>query len=404
LNILYVVPNVPSAVRVRPFYFIQYLVARGHTVDCICLSIGEEGEVSSNLSIVCRKVLFVKLRKWRAIGRCIKAVVHGGPLRAAYFSEGRLSMAVAKAVATSSYDLVHFEHLKSHVASSVVNGKRQPVILDMVDCVSLFLREQIRQRNWVIRAMLRQELQRTELVERRCLERFHCLVTGTSDREALLSVLPSAKVTSIPNGVRLGPIPVPQPIKSIVFWGKLDYAPNADAATWICRALAPALRKILPELSIRIAGANGSTFQRRQALQAGVEFVGYFPSLEQLVAGSDLAIAPIRFGAGVQNKVLEAMAQGVPLVATEFAVRGLGAVEGQHFLQANSALDFVRCIRNLVNNGDLRASMVASAYRFVHERYSWDGVTDRLEQVYGGVIRDVDCQTRTERTSQVDLN
>jgi polysaccharide biosynthesis protein PslH len=383
LNVLFVVPNVPSSVRIRPFSFIENLAGRGHTVDCVCLSLGEQGESAAELSAVCREVSVVRLKKWRAMIRCATAVVQRVPLRAAYFADGEVLGEIAKRLTKSRYDLIHFEHLKSYRAMRRIRqSKSLPMVLDMVDCLSLLLRQQVRRSPRRMKGLLREELRRTESLERECLDSVRCFVTGVNDREALTRLVPSANVLAIPNGVRLGGIAEPRPIRSVVFWGKLDYAPNADAVRWICRNLAPALRYACPDLRLRIAGANSSAAQRREAMEAGVELTGYFTSVQALSESSEIAIAPIRFGAGVQNKVLEAMANGLPLVATQYAMRGLCVLDGTHFLQADTVQDFVKALKSLVANGTNRATMAREAFRLVRRDSSWQAATDKLERLY----------------------
>ena len=140
-----------------------------------------------------------------------------------------------------------------------------------------------------------------------------------------------------------------------------------------------------------LAGADPGPEVQALAAEPGVTVAGFVPDLNGALNDAAVFVAPLRFAAGVQNKVLEAMAAGRPVVTTSVVNQGLGAQPGRDLLIADDTGTIANQIVALLQDADL-ASRVAQAGRaFVTSRFSWDVVSQRM-QVVGQQVR----QTRTE--------
>ena len=110
--------------------------------------------------------------------------------------------------------------------------------------------------------------------------------------------------------------------------------------------------------------------------------LGPVASVHAALCDARVAVVPVRAGAGMQNKVLEAMASGVPVVATSLAVSGMDVRAGEHCLVADTARDFTRAVELLLRRDELGARLARAARTLVASRYSWTASVDQLEHLY----------------------
>ncbi len=156
----------------------------------------------------------------------------------------------------------------------------------------------------------------------------------------------------------------------IVFTGVMDYRPNVEGCIRFAREVLPRVRARHPGAAFRIVGAHPSPEIRALASEA-VEVTGSVPETADHLRMAALAVAPLRLGRGLQNKVLEAMACGTPVVASENATAGVDATPGEHFLQADAAEETARAVLTLLDDPVAAAALGGRARALVVERYPW---------------------------------
>lgn len=156
-----------------------------------------------------------------------------------------------------------------------------------------------------------------------------------------------------------------------VFVGHLNYKPNVLAAQELARSIVPAIRKSLPAFSLTVAGyAPRKPLRRKLQSVDAIDVIASPEQIHPIYAAADLAIMPLTVGGGTRIKALEAMACGVPLVASSKAIEGLGLSDQKEFLLANSPQDYARAVTRLAENAELRQQIVENASRFVESRHS----------------------------------
>jgi glycosyltransferase involved in cell wall biosynthesis len=171
----------------------------------------------------------------------------------------------------------------------------------------------------------------------------------------------------------------------LLFTGNMDYAPNVDAVLYFKEELWPILSKKYPDLQFKIVGQR--PIPKVQALADDrVEVTGFVPDISDAYREASVVIAPLRFGAGTQNKVIEAMAMGVPAVCTNIGFKGLQIESGQGVLHAPSSEDFIREVEYLLSSSEHRERIGQKGLEIARSRYSWDGVSGILERHLEGLI------------------
>jgi sugar transferase (PEP-CTERM/EpsH1 system associated) len=319
-------------------------------------------------------------------------LLRGGSATVAYFGSAALRSRLAARLVGGGFDLLYVS--SSSMAQYAAAAPGVPVVMDFVDVDSdkwLQYGAQLPAwQAWVYRLEGRR-LRAHETAAARCADR--CLVVSREEEALLRTLAPWCATTVIPNGVDLDhfrPAPVPADSPTVIFTGAMDYFPNADAAAWFCGEVFPRVRAAVPAARLLIVGKSPVAAVRALAAQPGVEVTGAVPEATPYFRRAAVAVAPLRVARGIQNKVLEAMAMGLPVVATSRAHAGIEAEPGRHLFVEDDPAASAALIARLLGDAPLRRAIGAAARRFVESHHSWNRLLTRLD----GVIADVMVSAR----------
>lgn len=389
MRILFVVPYVPSLIRVRPYQLIRALAGR-HEITLLAAASSREAADSALLHSICQWVEVVPWRPAASIGTCASALLRGEPLQAAVCQSPALHSRLATLLEARSFDLVHIEHLRAAPLSARLPANL-PTIFDSVDCISLLLQRTITaSHSWRQRLIARCELRRTQHYEARLLRRFDRIaVTAPEDARALCALGPAARVAVVPNGVDLDhfrPHPRPHDPATLVFSGKMSYHANVTAVLYFVRQILPLVRQAQPDVRLLIAGSNPPREILALTRDPAISVSGYLPDLRAALSRATVALCPVTVKVGIQNKLLEAMAMGLPVVSSREGVEGLAAQPGQDLLVGESPATFASHVCQLLADPDLRARLGLAGRRYVEAHHRWDGAAHRFELLYAEAI------------------
>ena len=295
----------------------------------------------------------------------------GQPLTPGYFQDARLQRWTdAKRAAGIDRAFVYCSAMAPYLTGA--HGVRR--VLDMVDMDSAKWADYAARARWPARAVWAREARTLLAFERlAALDYDRTLFVSQAEAADFARAAPEAagRVGWLDNGVDLGHFapagyerPFP-PGPTIVFTGTMDYWPNVDAMTWFAADVLPRLRASRPGLRLCIVGANPAPEMRRLARDPAVIVTGRVADVRPYLAHADVVVAPLRSARGIQNKVLEAMAMGRPVVATPQAFAGLRCVAGRDLLVGADAAGFAACAGAVLDGrhaglgGAARAAMVA---------------------------------------------
>jgi len=187
-------------------------------------------------------------------------------------------------------------------------------------------------------------------------------------------------VTVATNGVDLEYFtPAGGPTKqACAFVGAMDYLPNVDAAVWFAREVWPAVRARFPAAEFWIIGRKPAAAVKALAALPGVKLIGQVPDVRPHLASAAVAVVPLRLARGIQNKVLEALAMGKPLIAAPPALAALCAEPGRHLLAATTPVEWVEAIGGLFADPHRCRELGAAGRRFVEEHHHWENCLEPL--------------------------
>ena len=200
------------------------------------------------------------------------------------------------------------------------------------------------------------------------------LVINERERESLLRLSPRANVRVVQNGVdteSLRPLRGPVGTPRVVFCGVMNYEPNVEGVLWFARNVWPAIRARIPNSTFVIVGANPvESISRLASADQGIEVTGTVCDVREYLWSAAVSVAPLLTARGLQNKVLEAIAAGLPVVVTSSVFDGLPGEARPACVLAESAAAFTQSVADLLTcSGEDRRRLAARAQL---ARLGWD--------------------------------
>ncbi len=370
--------------KIRPFYMIRHLSQR-HSVVVASLAESErELQEGSGLQEYCAEVIAEVLPRSVRWAQACQAFLTNTPSSAAYFCSSRLHHRIQEALRKTDFDaiFVHCAFVAQYV-TGLQNGLR---ILDFGDIDSAKWFDYSRWRAIPLSLGYGVEARKLRKYEKEMAKHFHrCTVTTQDELKEFQTLDVPIPCTIIPNGVDgtyFHRSRQSQDSPVIVFLGRMDYFPNVDGMVYFVNRIFPAIRRNVPNAELRIIGSNPIRKIRNLAKVPGVSVTGYVPDVRAYLIDAAVAVAPLRIARGTQNKILESMAMGIPVVATPEAAKGIQAVPGRHLLVADRAEAFASQVVEVLQNAELRKDLSEAGRRQVESVHSWSLAMDALDSIW----------------------
>lgn len=360
--------------KIRPFHMIEHLGKR-HSVVVASLAHNEaelrEGEP---LSGYCEEVIAEILPNRTRWLQAIAALPSSRPSSLAYFWSRHLAERIRAAANRRAFDLIM---VHCAFAAQYVRGLPAPLrILDYGDVDS---------RKWHDYAQATAipksfgyglESWKLQRYETQLAAEFDvCTATTKGELEEVRKLNPSVPSEVIPNGVDLSYFQprerIPEGSSVLVFLGRMDYFPNIDGALHFARNIFPLIRRSVPQAQFRIVGSNPSRAIRDLAKLPGISVTGHVPDVRPYLMDASVAVAPLRIARGTQNKILQFLAMGVPVVTSPEAAKGVGAEPGRDFLVADSDEHFAEQVLRLLRDPSLQRTLGAAGQKPLATAHSW---------------------------------
>ena len=336
-----------------------------------------------------KEIELVYLPKWRSILNGIPALFSKTPLQVAYFKSSKMKRMVRFALDRYDIDVVHTQHLRM---SQYTKHLDIPKILDLPDAFSLYFKR----RNETDRPLINRlidgiEIGRLTKAEKVITAYDKTLVCSVEDKKYLEKLHKTDNIDILLNGVDLDTFDVKEGHDyshnhTLLFTGNMDYAPNVDAVQYFVKEMWPAISKVNPKTKFIIAGQRPVDAVQKLAGDR-IEVTGFIPDLKDMYADASVVIAPLRFGAGTQNKVLEAMAMGVPTVCTHIGFEGLQIQSGQGVILAKEKSQFIEEVTMLLADAAKRQDVGEQGLAIARTRFSWDKIAVQLEEYFKEVTQ-----------------
>lgn len=385
LMLVHRVPYPPNrGDRIRSYHLLKHLAL---SFDVHLATLCDEpvsDETATALKGICRRVEIAPVMGWSRWARAAQSLAGGKSATEGLFHSPSLRSTVKNWAAETRFDaaFVFCSSMLPYFEVPELAGVR--TVVDLVDVDSQKWFDYARHAAGPKRWLFELEGRRLRSLERRAVDRA-AAVTLVSEAEAELfrRVCPNDKTVAIPNGVDLeyfrpenGGVSPWTPLAegdrtNLVFVGALDYRANIDGITWFASEVWPLIRRKMPELTLGLVGRNPAPAVQKLSAIPGIRVFGTVPDVRPYVAAADIVIAPLRIARGIQNKVLEAMAMGKPVICSPAALEGISAKPGRDLLVAESPGDWNRQLAQLRNDSSGARAVGTAGRQFVEANHQW---------------------------------
>jgi sugar transferase (PEP-CTERM/EpsH1 system associated) len=388
MNILYVCHRFPfppkRGGKIRPFNMIQHFHKKGHKVWVNSLvRTEEEQKETAGIEEFCHEHFMAKVDDKVQTAKMILRLPTLIPSSMGFFHSTELKQQINKLLATVKFDLI-FVHCSS-VAQYVENVTDIPKILDYGDMDSQKWLSYTSFKPFPINLGYWLEGTKMEREEKRLAKKFTMGTATTKMEWKTLDDYQTGITTDwFPNGVNaefFKPDGEGYNPKAISFIGRMDYYPNQECMFDFCKNVLPLIKAVVPDVELFIVGAEPTEKVKALGNIDGVTVTGSVDDVRPYILRTAAMVAPLNIARGTQNKILEAMAMGVPVVSSEMAAGGIDAVDGEHFLTANSPKEYAEALIKLMQNSDERERLSILGRERVLTNHDWQNSMKRLEAI-----------------------
>jgi sugar transferase (PEP-CTERM/EpsH1 system associated) len=386
MKILLVTPRVPfppyRGDRLKVFNLARSLKKRNEVKIVAFLLDPSEEEHVRELQKYGLEIETVRLSRVHSLFNLNQSLYTSNPLQVSYYSSRRMSETIAGLTSTHEFDVVYFHLFITAQYHQAVSGNNALKVLDFTDSASLYLARYLHfLKNPLKRLYFRFDLAKVTKYEHVARHFDTLFVCSDVDRRHLQKRNVHENIQLFMNGFDSETFKCDgaQPEKSrIVFTGNMPYFPNRDGVLYFVKEIFPLVLRKIPEATFYVVGQNPS--QEIRALHSNrIVVTGFVPDIRKEYLKSAVNIAPIRFGSGTLNKVIEALALGVPTVATSLSIMGLPDKLKRYIFTADTPDQFAQKVVDVMTNRDAHAKLMQDAVGVVNSLLSWDAVVKGFE-------------------------
>jgi sugar transferase (PEP-CTERM/EpsH1 system associated) len=387
MKILFVTPYIPT--RPRPYELIRYL-SRNHEITVVCIA--QPTWASRNLDELipfCKNIHSFDLKPSSCLMRSLAAIPSRKPMSVAYFESTRMKGLLKQLVQGTDFDLIHTEFIRAAPYTADILGI--PKLFDAVDSLVLAYERGWRNRGGSItnRFIALEEWIKMRWYEPKMIRSFDRVIVSSPADKKYLTLDSGPTVDIIPNGVDnvyFNYNAQDRDENSIVFVGQMNYYVNADSILYFSQVIFPKIQKQLPKIHLSIVGANPQKSIQELAINPAIEVTGYVPDLRPYVTTAAVFVCPLLAGSGIQNKLLQAMAMGTPIVTTSVSTQALKVKDHTHLVIADDPQQFADEVVSLIANKKFRAELSVNARNYILEYHDWEKIGRKLEIIYDSLL------------------
>lgn len=388
MQILFLAHRIPyppnKGEKTRCFHQLDFL-SRRHAIDLFCFAdSAEETNGAQALQKICSSVYVEILTPSAGYLRAGSRLLSNCPASVSYYDSPSMHAAIRNALNKKHYDLI-FVYCSS-MAQFVPVATTVPRVIDFVDADSAKWTQYSRSGSFLSSWLYAREGASLARYERMTAEQFHLSFVTTEQDAQDLGGGGCESVAVVPNGVKEPGVPdcaeLPGEVGKLqpyaLFVGTMSYRPNADAVVYFAEEILPLVHETHPELRFLIVGRDPTPAVRKLAGLKGVVVTGAVPDVHPYLMGASVAVAPFRIAQGIQNKVLEALVSGVPVVLTSKPARAISGPAAQILLVADTPRGFADSVQSVLENPEFRRRAMAAAPS-LQKMLSWEPSLLRLE-------------------------
>jgi len=400
VNILFLAHRVPfppnKGEKIRTFNQLKYLKDKNNHIS-VCAPLVEKYELEFFQELrtkYCDHTVYSKLLNKPF--RLIKGLLTNKALSVTNFYAKDLQKKFDQLLKDTEFDAVicTSSAMAEYIyKSKIINklSKKPLLLMDFMDLDSDKWQQYANTSIWPMKWIYQREAKLLSQYEQKITEKFDCSFF-IADAEVDLfqsRCSNSGKVLTMGNGMDTDLfVPAKNPpnneVPVFLFTGVMDYKPNIDAVAWFIEEIWSSIIARYPKAKFIIAGMNPTLKVKELAKVTGIEVTGFVDDILPYYHQSDYFVAPFRLARGVQNKILQGFACGLPVISTPMGAEGINCEANKNILIANTKEEFLTHIEHLEANARFRNLIRENALKLIHEHYSWQGKLQILDDISHG--------------------
>ncbi|HTE15216.1 MAG TPA: TIGR03087 family PEP-CTERM/XrtA system glycosyltransferase [Burkholderiales bacterium] len=369
--------------KIRPFNMIKHLAAEHEVTVASIARSPEEAREGAGIAPHCAHYVVAEVNGLVQTARMLVRLPTLTPSSMGYFYSATLRRHVSNLLARVRFDLI-FVHCSS-VAPYVASVRGIPKILDFGDMDSQKWLEYARYKPFPLSLGYWLEGVKLQRTEKQLARQFDlCTATTQAEWDTLENYRMGVPSDWFPNGVDseyFKPSDEAYEPDTISFVGRMDYYPNQECMFEFCAKTLPVLRERRPNIKLLIVGADPTPAVRKLGELPGVTVTGSVPDVRPYLHRSAVMVAPLNIARGTQNKILEAMAAGVPTVVSRIAAGGVDAVAGEHLLVADTPHEYAQAIQRIIEDPTERRRLANAGRERMLSHHAWASSMRRMDRI-----------------------
>ncbi len=386
-NILFLTPRFPYPLiggdRLKPYNLFKYL-AKHHNVTLVSFNI-DKSTTQDHISAIEElgvKVIVAPLNVKIGALRTAVRLFTTAPLEVDFFTQPQFKKIVDELLLNNKFDLAISFFMRT---SQYIKNINLPTVLIAEDCRTLYMNRSYQESHVFFQKAVRYwEYKKLLSFEPKMMDNFDIVSFVTKeDIEYAKNKNPKPKYRLLTNGTDLTKFYPPETNKernNILFAGKMDILANRIMAVYIVKKIMPEILKQVPEAKLKIVGAEPTADVRSLACEY-VEVTGNVPEMLPYLQKARVFLHPHSGATGIQNKLLEAMASGCPVVTSITGNQGIYAIHNEDALIANSTEEFIKYTVQLLKDDALVEKLSLNSRKLMEQTHSWEVVNEQMRGI-----------------------
>jgi len=370
-------------------YNISKVLAKNFKVDVFSLSdypISKENY--ENYKKVFNGVYIKYIPKYLSYAKVILNLLNNQPLQVSYYYFNKVKKEILSINKKNKYDLIFCSHIRT---TKYVKDINIPKVVDLVDSISLnYLRSKNLGSNFIWRLIYNLEKKKVLSYETKIPSFFdYCFTSSQVDTNHIKKISTKNNIITIPNGVNENLLNYEKVVdeKNIIsFFGRMNYNPNIDAVVYFINKIWPKLKNKVKEAKFYVIGYRPNLKIKKLSNNKNIVVTGFLKDPYNLLSQSKIIIAPMVSGAGIQNKILDAMALGKCVITTSFGAGGIVGRNGVNFIVKDNPDEFAKELIKLWNDKEKRDEIGKNAKNLVKKNYRWQKTTKKIINLVNNLI------------------
>lgn len=312
-----------------------------------------------------------------------RVIFNSKPLEVLAFYSSRMGKRISEITTNEEFDFAYFHLIVCAQYLKFVQNKNVLNVLDFTDATSLYLTRYLKYiKNPVKKIIYKFELKRVISYEKYAKNFDTLFVCSNVDRDFLLEKNVHSNIQLLLNGYDGNTFKIEQVNKesnSIIFVGNMPYFPNIEAVKYFTKDIFPLILKEIPDAKFYIVGQNPPN-EILQLNSSNIIVKGFVKDINKEYLKSMVNVVPVKLGAGTPNKIIEALALGIPTVSTSMSASGLPDELKKYVLTADSSKEFSQLVLKILRNETNYAELMNECVETIDNILTWEKIVSNFEQ------------------------